>query len=186
MLKTIDVFLNRLLYAYMEPMTYMVLLVAMIVAALLMLPLYCLPFWRDLLKKKGVNSYRDWIRITLDSFKRMNNPGDPFLIYRFSIILFYLPINLLVNIWALAAGRAACYLIVKNLPFYVVLVAILSCVLDEFVFYRKKRYLNYFAIFEKESRSKKTIWSVGAYLVLCILIAANFFSFSYMVGKIHH
>ena len=187
MVKRIDRFLNWLLYSLYNMLYYASLLIYEIVALLFMRPLYSLPCWRNRLKKKGFNSFKDWKRFTIDSlYHTMDSPTSGFTLYYLSglsLALFSLPIYLLFNLCILIFGWSTFRILMHP-----IVITALGCVpawiLIEVVFWKKDRYLGYFAIFEKESRKKKIAWAVGVFFGLLLLIVAVFFVM-WCTTKIH-
>lgn len=56
-----------------------------------------------------------------------------------------------------------------------------SWIIGYLVYWKKDRYLNYFAIFEKEGKKTKIAWTIGTAIALCLLIVANFMLMWYYV-----
>lgn len=188
MIKEIDRFLNWLLYSLYNMLYYGGLLIYEMVALLFMRPLYRLPCWRNRLKKKGLNSFQEWKRFTIDSlYHTMDSPTSGSTLYYLSYLslaLLSLPIFLFINLLILVFGWA----VYDTLTIHPIVITALGIVpawiLSDIVFWKKDRYLGYFAIFEKESRKKKIFWAVGVFFGLLLLIAAIFFVM-WCTTKIH-
>ena len=188
MIKRIDRFLNWLLYSLYNMLYYASLLIYEIVALLFMRPLYSLPCWRNRLKKKGFNSFKDWKRFTIDSlYHTMDSPTSGFTLYHLnflSLALLSLPIYLLLNLCILVFGWSKFFIFMIHPIVATALGCVPAWILSDVVFWKKDRYLGYFAIFEKESRKKKIAWAVGVSFGLLLLIVAVFF-LMWCITEIH-
>lgn len=174
----LDKFLNRLLYSLYNLIYYSGLLIYAAVELLVQRPLYCLPFWKRRLKEKyGINTfkeYKDSARCIL--YKSIDHHTSGFTLYYLAglaLLLFALPIYLMINIWMICYGPHAFDIVGRHLIFVVGLGIIPSWIIGELVYWKEDRYLNYFAIFEKESKKTKIAWTIGTTLALCLLIVAN-------------
>lgn len=175
----IDKFLNRVLYSLYNLIYYSGLPIYAAVELLVQRPLYCLPFWKRHLKKQyGINSfkeYKDWARSGL--YKTIDHPASGFTLHYltvFALLLFALPIYLVINIWMICYGPQAYDIVGRHLALVVGLGIVPSGIIGYLVYLKKDRYLNYFAVFEKESRKTKIVWTIGTTIALCLLIVANF------------
>lgn len=188
MIKRIDRFLNWLLYSLYNMLYYGGLLIYEMVALLLMRPLYRLPCWRNRLKKKGLNSFQDWKRLTIDTlYNTMDRPTAGFTVYYLSYLslaLLSLPIYLLLNLCILVFGWSKFFIFMIHPIVATALGCVPAWILSDIVFWKKDRYLGYFAIFEKESRKKKIAWAVGVSFGLLLLIVAVFF-LMWCITEIH-
>lgn len=178
MRNNIDKFLNRLLYSFYNLMYFSSLPIYAAVELLVQRPLYCLPFWKRRLKEKyGISTFKEYKDRTRSMYKTSNNPTQGFTLYflaGFALLLFALPIYLVFNILMLLYGAQASDIPGRHLILVVALGIVPSWIIGELVYWKEDRYLNYFAIFEKEDRKKKIAWTVGTTLALCLLIVANF------------
>lgn len=188
MIKRIDRFLNWLLYSLYNMLYYSGLLIYELVALLFMRPLYRLPCWRNRLKKKGLNSFQEWKRCTIDSlYHTMDSPTSGFTLYYLSglsLALLSMPIFLLLSLYILAFGWSTFSRFLIHPIVATALGIVPAWILSDFFFWKKDRYLGYFAIFEKKSRKKKIAWAIGVFFGLLLLIAANLFLMWY-ITKIH-
>ena len=179
MVKRIDRFLNWLLFSLYNMLYYGGLLIYEMVALLFMRPLYSLPCWRNRLKKKGLNSFQDWKRLTMDTlYYTMNSPKTGYTVYYLSYLslaLLSFPIYLLLSLYILVFGWSTFSIFLVHPIVATALGIAPAWILSDFFFWKKDRYLGYFAIFEKESRKKKIAWAIGASFGLLLLILANFF-----------
>ena len=171
----IDKFLNRLLYSLYNLMYFSGLPIYATLELLVQRPLYCLPFWKRHLKKQyGINTfkeYKDWTRSGL--YKTLDHPASGFTLYYLTglaLLLFALPIYLVINVWLICYGP----IVGRHLLLVVGLGIVPSWIIGHLVYWKKDRYLNYFAVFEKESKKTKIVWTIGTALALCLLIVANF------------
>lgn len=71
-------------------------------------------------------------------------------------------------------GPQAYDIVGRHLLLVVGLGIVPSWIIGHLVYWKKDRYLNYFAVFEKESKKTKIVWTIGTALALCLLIVANF------------
>ena len=175
----IDKFLNRLLYSLYNLMYFSGLPIYAAVELLVQHPLYCLPFWKRHLKKQyGINSFREYkYRTRSGLYKIVDSPTSGFI--RFSLtglalLLFALPLYLVINIWMICYGPQAYDIVGRHLLLVVGLGIVPSGIIGYLVYWKKDRYLNYFAIFEKEGKKKKIAWTIGTTIAFCLLIVANF------------
>lgn len=188
MIKRIDRFLNWLLYSLYNMLYYSGLLINEIIDLLFARPLYSIPYMRRRLKKNGFNTFNEWKRSTnAISYGIMGSPTSGFTLYYLSYLslaLLSLPIFLFINLLILVFGWA----VYDTLTIHPIVITALGIVpawiLSDIVFWKKDRYLGYFAIFEKESRKKKIAWAIGVFFGLLLLIAANFFVM-WCITKIH-
>ena len=174
MIKDIDRFLNWLLFSLYKMHYYSVLLVFEIIDLLLGRPLYSLPCVKKRLKKLyGFDSFKQWKMYTNDiSFSiSLTSRHNRCLLYSFSWVLFVLPIYLLLQLCILAFGWS----IFRNPIVNTFLSVVPAFILADIVFWKKDRFLVFFAIFEKENRKKKIVWAVGVSFCLLLLIAVNAF-----------
>ncbi len=174
----IDKFLNRVLYSLYNLMCFSGLAIYIAVELLVQRPLYCLPFWKKRLKDKyGINTfeeYKDSARCIL--YKTIDHPTSGFTLYYLAglaLLLFALPIYLVINIWMICYGSQAFDIVGRHLVLVVGLGIVPSWIIGNLVYWKKERYLNYFAIFAKESKKTKIAWTIGTTLALCLLIIAN-------------
>ena len=175
----IDKFLNRLLYSLYNLMYFSGLPIYATLELLVQRPLYCLPFWKRHLKKQyGINSFKEYKDRTRSGlYKIVDSPTSGFI--RFSLtglalLLFALPFYLVINIWMICYGPQAYDIVGRHLLLVVGLGIVPSWIIGELVYWKKDRYLNYFAVFEKESKKTKIVWTIGTTLALCLLIVTNF------------
>lgn len=175
MKNSIDEFLNRLLYSLYNLMYFSGLPIYAVLELLVQRPLYSLPFWKRHLKKRyGINTfkeYRDWARSGL--YKTIDHPASGFTLYYLTglaLLLFALPVYLVINVWLICYGP----IVGRHLILVVGLGIVPSWIIGELVYWKKDRYLKYFAIFEKEGRKKKIAWTIGTTIAFCLLIVANF------------
>ena len=175
----IDKFLNRVLYSLYNLMYFSGLPIYAAVELLVQRPLYCLPFWKRHLKNQyrinPFKEYKDSARSFM--YKTIDHPASGFTLYylvALALLLFALPIYLVINIWIICYGPQAFDIVERHLIFVVGLGIVPSCIICELVYWKKNRYLNYFAAFEKEGRKKKIAWTIGTTLALLLLIIANF------------
>lgn len=171
----IDKFLNRLLYSLYNLMYFLGIPIYAAVELLVQRPLYCLPFWKRRLKEKyGINTfkeYKDSAKAVL--YKTIDGPSTGFTLYYLTglaLLLFALPIYLVINVWLICYGP----IVGRDLILVVGLGILPSGIIGYLVYWKKDRYLKYFAIFEKEGRKKKIAWTIGTTIAFCLLIVANF------------
>ena len=171
----IDKFLNRLLYSLYNLMYFSGLLIYTTLELLVQRPLYCLPFWKRRLKEKyGINTfkeYKDCVKGIL--YKTIDGPSTGFTLYYLTglaLLLFALPIYLVINVWLICYGP----IVGRHLILVIGLGIVPSWIIGYLTYWKKNRYLNYFAIFEKEVRKKKIAWTIGTTIAFCLLIVANF------------
>ena len=174
-----DKFLNRLLYSLYNLMHFAGLPIHTAVELLVQRPLYCLPFWKRHLKKQyGIctfKEYKDRSRSML--YKNVDSPASGFTLYfltGLALLLLALPIYLVFNILMILYGPQAFDIPGRHLILVVASGIVPSWIIGELVYWKEDRYLNYFAIFEKESKRTKIAWTIGTTLALCLLIVANF------------
>lgn len=179
MKNNIDRFLNRVLYSLYNLMYFSGLPLHAATELLVQRPLYSLPCWKKRLKKEyGINTYKEYkdsSRSILD--KTVNNPVSGFTLYYLAglaLLLLALPIYLVINIWMICYGPHASDIVGSHLIIVVALGIVPSWIIGDLVYWKKNRYLKYFAAFEKESRKTKIAWTIGTTLALCLLIVANF------------
>ena len=175
----IDKFLNRLLYSLYNLMYFSGLPIYAAVELLVQRPLYCLPFWKRHLKKQyGINSFEEYKDRTRSGlYKTLDHPASGFTLYYLTglaLLLFALPFYLVINIWMICYGPQAFDVVGRHLVLVVGLGIVPSWIIGHLVYWKKDRYLNYFAVFEKESKKTKIVWTIGTALALCLLIVANF------------
>ena len=171
----IDKFLNRLLYSLYNLMYFSGLPIYAAVELLVQRPLYCLPFWKRRLKEKyGINSFEEYKNRTRSGlYKTLDHPASGFTLYYLTglaLLLFALPIYLVINVWLICYGP----IVGRHLILVVGLGILPSGIIGYLVYWKKDRYLKYFAIFEKEDRKKKIAWTIGTTIAFCLLIVANF------------
>ena len=175
----IDKFLNRLLYSLYNLMYFSGLPIYAAVELLVQRPLYCLPFWKRHLKKQyGINSFEEYKDRTRSGlYKTLDHPASGFTLYcltGLALLLFALPFYLVINIWMICYGPQAFDVVGRHLVLVVGLGIVPSWIIGHLVYWKKDRYLNYFAVFEKESKKTKIVWTIGTTLALCLLIITNF------------
>ena len=175
----IDKFLNRLLYSLYNLMYFSGLPIYAAVELLVQRPLYCLPFWKRRLKEKyGINTFKEYKDRTRSGlYKTLDHPASGFTLYcltGLALLLFALPFYLVINIWMICYGPQAYDIVGRHLLLVVGLGIVPSWIIVHLVYWKKDRYLNYFAVFEKESKKTKIVWTIGTALALCLLIVANF------------
>ena len=175
----IDKFLNRVLYSLYNLMYFSGLPIYAAVELLVQRPLYCLPFWKRHLKNKyRINTFKEY-KDSARSFmyKTIDHPASGFTLYylvALALLLYALPIYLVINIWMICYGPQAYDIVGRHLIFVIALGIVPSWITGYLVYWKKERYLNYFAAFEKESKKKKIAWTIGTTIALCLLIVANF------------
>ena len=175
----IDKFLNRLLYSLYNLMYFLGIPIYAAVELLVQRPLYCLPFWKRHLKKQyGINSFEEYKNRTRSGlYKTIDHPASGFTLYYLTglaLLLFALPIYLVINIGGICYGPQAYDIVGRHLLLVVGLGIVPSWIIGYLTYWKKDRYLNYFAAFKKEGKKKKIVWTVGTTLALCLLIVANF------------
>lgn len=179
MIKRIDRFLNCLLYSLYKMLDYFRLFIDEIVDWLFLRPLYSLQCVRKRLKKNGFNTFDDWSRGTTEmAYRIVGSPTSGFTLYFLGLLSFALislPIFLFINLLILVFGWAVYHTLTIHPIVITSLGVIPAWILSDFIFWKKDRYLSYFAIFEKESRKKKIAWAIAAFFGLLLLIVANFF-----------
>lgn len=190
MKNNIDRFLNRVLYSLYNLMYFSGLPLHAATELLVQRPLYCLPFWKKRLKEKyGINTfkeYKDRANNILD--KTVNNPVSGFTQYYLAglaLLLLALPIYLVINIWMICYGPNAYEIVGRHLIIVVALGIVPSWIIGDLVYWKKNRYLSYFATFEKEDKKTKIAWTIGTTIALCLLIVANFmlmWYYAYLYG----
>ena len=183
-------FLNRLLYSLYNLIYYSGLLIYAAVELLMQRPLYCLPFWKKRLKEKyGINTfkeYKDSARCIL--YKSIDHPASGFTLYYLAglaLLLLALPIYLVINIWMICYGPNAYEIVGRHLILVVGLGIVPSWIIGDIVYWKKNRYLSYFATFEKEDIKTKIAWTIGTTLALCLLIITYFmlmWYYAYLYG----
>lgn len=175
----IDKFLNRLLYSLYNLMYFSGLPIYAAVELLVQRPLYCLSFWKRRLKEKyGINTFKEYKDRTRSGlYKTLDHPASGFTLYYLTglaLLLFALPFYLVINIWMICYGPQAYDIVGRHLILVVGLGILPSGIIGYLVYWKKDRYLKYFAIFEKEGRKKKIAWTIGTTIAFCLLIVANF------------
>ena len=175
----IDKFLNRLLYSLYNLMFFLGIPIYAAVELLVQRPLYCLPFWKRHLKKQyGINSFEEYKDRTRSGlYKTIDGPSTGFTLYYLTglaLLLFALPIYLVINIGVICYGPHALDIVGRHLILVIGLGIVPSWIIGYLVYWKKDRYLKYFAIFEKEGRKKKIAWTIGTTFAFCLLIVANF------------
>lgn len=171
--------MNLLLYSLYKMLYYFTYLIHEILALLYSRPLYSLPCMRRRLKKKGFNSFDEWKRNTdAVAYGIMGSPTAVFTVYflnYLSLALLSLPIYLLLSLYILVFGWSTFSRFLIHPIVATALGVAPAWILSDFFFWKKDRYLDFFAIFEKESRKKKITWAIGVTLGLLLLLAAVFF-----------
>ena len=71
-------------------------------------------------------------------------------------------------------GPHASDIVGRHLIIVVALGIVPSWIIGDIVYWKKNRYLSYFATFEKEDKITKIAWTIGTTIALCLLIAGNF------------
>ena len=180
----IDKFLNRLLYSLYNLMYFSGLLIYTTLELLVQSPLYCLPFWKRHLKKQyGINSFKEYKDRTRSGlYKTLDHPASGFTLYYLTglaLLLFALPIYLVINIGVICYGPHALDIVGTHLILVIGLGIVPSWIIGYLTYWKKDRYLNYFAAFKIEGKKKKIVWTVGTTLALCLLIVANFMLMRY-------
>ena len=175
----IDKFLNRLLYSLYNLMYFSGLPIYAAVELLVQRPLYCLPFWKRRLKEKyGINTFKEYKDCEKGIlYKTIDGPSTGFTLYYLTglaLLLFALPIYLVINIGVICYGPHALDIVGRHLILVIGLGIVPSWIIGYLVYWKKDRYLKYFAIFEKEGRKKKIAWTIGTTIAFCLLIVANF------------
>ena len=175
----IDMFLNRLLFSLYNLIYFFGLPIYAAVELLMQRPLYCLPFWKKRLKEKyGINTFKEYKDRTRGIlYKNIDHPASGFTLYylgALALLLLALPIYLVINIWMICYGPHAYEIVGRHLILVVGLGIVPSWIIGDLVYWKKNRYLKYFAAFEKEGRKSKIVWTIGTTLALCLLIVANF------------
>ena len=175
----IDKFLNRLVYSLYNLMYFSGLPLHAATELLVQRPLYSLPCWKKRLKKEyGINTYKEYkdrAKSILD--KTVNNPVSGFTQYYLAglaLLLLALPIYLVINIWMICYGPNAYEIVGRHLIIVVGLGIVPSWIIGDIVYWKKNRYLKYFAAFEKEDKKTKIAWTIGTTIALFLLIAGNF------------
>ena len=179
MKNNIDRFLNRVLYSLYNLMYFSGLPLHAATEFLVQRPLYSLPCWKKRLKKEyGINTYKEYkdrAKSILD--KTVNNPVSGFTQYYLAglaLLLLALPIYLVINIWMICYGPHAYEIVGRHLILVVALGIVPSWIIGDLVYWKKNRYLSYFATFEKEDKKTKIAWTIGTTIALCLLIVGNF------------
>mgnify|MGYP003483724512 CR=1 FL=1 len=140
-------------------------------------------------EKYGINSFKEYKDRTRSGlYKIVDSPTSGFI--RFSLtglalLLFALPFYLVINIWMICYGPHASDIVGRHLIIVVALGIVPSWIIGDLVYWKKNRYLKYFAAFEKEGRKSKIVWTIGTTLALCLLIVANFmlmWYYAYLYG----
>lgn len=119
--------------------------------------------------------YKDRAKSILD--KTVNNPVSGFTQYYLAglaLLLLALPIYLVINIWMICYGPDASDIVGRHLIIVVALGIVPSWIIGDLVYWKKNRYLKYFAAFEKEDKITKIAWTIGTAIALCLLIVGNF------------
>lgn len=186
MKNSIDKFLNRLLYSLYNLMYFSGLPIYAAVELLVQRPLYCLPFWKRHLKKQyGINSFKEYKDLARSGlYKTIDHPASGFTLHYLTgiaLLLLALPIYLVINILMICYGPQAYDIVGRHLALVVALGIVPSGIIGYPVYWKKDRYLNYFAVFEKESKKTKIAWTIGTAIALCLLIVANFMLMRYYV-----
>ena len=147
-------FLNRILYSLYNLMYFSGLLIYTTLELLVQRPLYCLPFWKRRLKEKyGINTfkeYKDSAKAVL--YKTIDHPASGFTLYYLTglaLLLFALPIYLVINIGVICYGPHALDIVGRHLILVIGLGIVPSWIIGYLTYWKKDRYLNYFAAFKK-------------------------------------
>lgn len=169
MIKKIDWLLNRLLFS-MHNLDYCFTLVVYTIGIwLVVYPLYCLPCWKRRLKEReGISTFKEYTEGITNHIKIIRQYGG-------AMILLALPMYLVVDVWAICYGPSASEIIRRHLVIVTACGIVPSWILCDLTYWKKNRYLKYFAIFEKESVKKKAAWIIVTILVFVLLIVANLF-----------
>ena len=88
-------------------------------------------------------------------YKTIDHPASGFTLYcltGLALLLFALPFYLVINIWMICYGPQAYDIVGRHLLLVVGLGIVPSWIIGHLVYWKKDRYLNYFAFFEKESK----------------------------------
>ena len=187
--KKFELFLNRVCYAFYSFNYYVGRMMQMFVDWTFGRLFFSFHFVRKRLKMLyGITSFEEYSKLTNDSvFGLMGKSTSPFASYFrncMSILLFSLPIFIVVNLWLLFGGMPAWHIFSKGLFFFVLLGVVPSWFLCKYAIWDNDRYLKYFKKFEKESRLRKVLWTVGVMLALVLLIVANF-ALMFLADEIH-
>ena len=156
----IDKFLNRVLYSLYNLMYFSGLLIYTTLELLVQRPLYCLPFWKRRLKEKyGINTfkeYKDSAKAVL--YKTIDHPASGFTLYYLTglaLLLFALPIYLVINIGVICYGPHALDIVGRHLILVIGLGIVPSWIIGYLTYWKKDRYLNYFAAFKKRVKKRR-------------------------------
>ena len=147
-------FFNRILYSLYNLMYFSGLLIYTTLELLVQRPLYCLPFWKRRLKEKyGINTfkeYKDSAKAVL--YKTRDHPASGFTLYYLTglaLLLFALPIYLVINIGVICYGPHALDIVGRHLILVIGLGIVPSWIIGYLTYWKKDRYLNYFAALKK-------------------------------------
>ena len=147
-------FFNRILYSLYNLMYFSGLLIYTTLELLVQRPLYCLPFWKRRLKEKyGINTfkeYKDSAKAVL--YKTIDHPASGFTLYYLTglaLLLFALPIYLVINIGVICYGPHALDIVGRHLILVIGLGIVPSWIIGYLTYWKKDRYLNYFAALKK-------------------------------------
>lgn len=135
------------------------------IVALFAWPLYCIPFVKKHLEKKGLD-FKSWMKISNDS---ADNMLGSFYTSRFMSFILMSPFLLLAEILIFLIGESFRVLLFDNLLLFFVVIGIATYLICDRFVWKDDRYQKYFLVFEKEEVKKKVVWGLGTflYLILC-------------------
>lgn len=187
MISGIDRFVNRALFSINDMGAALCYLISLLVYWLLWRSFCSIPFIKRWLKKSFkdddyrsiVEKFDDWSPYNSSkSFYRMYSHD-----YRVSILFFFLPISLLLNVVIIIVGKPMILLYSNSIGivFLIVVTVLLSGWLSDYFFWKNDRHHAFVKTFMKEKLIRRIAWVVGTLVALVLLSVVNIRLFVYIV-----
>lgn len=134
------------------------------IVALFAWPLYCIPFARKHLKKKGM-TFESWMKISNDTADYISGSYN---IHFFMSHVLYSPFLFTAAILQILIGESFHALFFNNLLLFLIIISTVNYLICHRFVWKNDRYKKFFRDFKKEGVKKKVIWGLGTFLY-CIL-----------------
>ena len=182
MLLQVELFLNKVYYSLYNINFFIGHYVfGKPIVALFARPLYCIPFVRKHLEKKGL-TFDSWTKISQDTSDRILS--DKYTI-RFMSFVLLSPFLLLAETLMILIGNSFRTLLFENLLLFLIILVVVTYLINyRFVWKNDLYFTKYLPILEKEPMKKKVLWGIGTFLY-CILSLVLMFLLLYYAEKMH-
>lgn len=171
-------YLNRLYFSLYAILLFFTHLLDAFLELALYRPLYSFPFIRRRLAKFGL-TYDTWIKSSNEFFV---NPRQGILMFFTNTLVTYVILGMILlftNIIYIIYGTSVRFFLFNYLELFLTSTLLFSLSLCHIFIWRNDRYIQYFSVFETESRKKRVTWGVGVFLFCVILTVTIIGTFRY-------